>query len=341
MQKPSFFYRNIRAGELLELFLVAAVFSVLTTRFILHLTGYPSLGGSHFHIAHLLYGGSLMVISLILLMAFLGSRIQRIASVVGGIGFGLFIDELGKFITRDNNYFFEPTIGLIYLVFVILFLLFRSLGQYRRLSESEQLLNTVMMIQEVVLNDLDEAERNRALEYLSQVHDRHPLVAPLRQVLRSMPPPPEKAPSAWQRWGHGVERWYRRIIETKLAITVIDLVFVVKAAVFLVAVTPEVLELFSSRADLYNLALISSLQFVSTAVATGFIIVGVVRIRQSRIIAYNLFIKSLLIDIFITQFFAFYLYQFNALPGFLLNVVLYVILRFLLRQERRLQLTRR
>jgi len=33
-----------------------------------------------------------------------------------------FIDELGKFITSDNNYFFQPTISLIYIVFIIIFL---------------------------------------------------------------------------------------------------------------------------------------------------------------------------------------------------------------------------
>lgn len=44
---------------------------------------------------------------------------QRLCALIGGIGFGLFIDELGKFITRDNNYFFQPTIGLIYAVFAI------------------------------------------------------------------------------------------------------------------------------------------------------------------------------------------------------------------------------
>lgn len=341
MHRPSFLYRNIRAGELLELFLVAAVFSVLTTRFFLHLTGYPSVGGSRFHIAHMLYGGSLMVIALVLLMAFLGSRVQRIASVVGGIGFGLFIDELGKFITRDNNYFYQPTIGLIYIVFVVLFLIFRTLGQHRRLSDRENLLNAVMVLQEVVLHDLDAAERNRALAYLRHVHDRHPLVVALKQALRSMQPTAEEMPTVWERWGHGIERWYRRIIETRAAITVIDLVFVVKALIFLLAVVPEVLELFQSTADLHHLAIISTLQFISSGVSGGFVVAGIIRIRQSRLTAYDLFIKSLLIDIFVTEFFSFEVHQFAALPGFLLNVGLYIVLRFLMRQERRLLLRRR
>ena len=316
---------------------MSAVATVLMTRFILRLSGYPSVGGSHFHIAHVLDGGLLMAVALVLMMAFLGSRVQRLASVIGGIGFGLFIDELGKFITRDNNYFYQPTIGLIYIVFIVLFLIFRSLGQQRHLSEREHLLNAVMVLQEVVLNDLDEAERNRALAYLKRVPDRHPLVVALKQALRSMQPE-EDRPTLWQRWGRGVERWYRRVIETRAAIAVIDLIFIVKAAAFLLAVIPEVLELFQSTADLHGLATISALQFISSAVSGGFVLAGVIRIRRSRLAAYDLFIKSLLIDIFVTEFFAFEAHQLAALPGFLLNVGLYIVLRFLMRQERRLML---
>ena len=340
MHRPTFLYRNIRAGELLELFLVSAVFSLLTTRFILHLTGYPSVGGRHFHIAHVLEGGVLMAVALVLLLAFLGSQVQRIASVIGGIGFGLFIDELGKFITRDNNYFYQPTIGLIYIVFVILFMIFRSLGQQRRLSEREYLLNAVMVLQEVVIHNLDEAERNRALRYLRRVHDRHPLVVALTQALRSMEPV-EDTPTPLERWRRRVEHGYSRVIETRAAITVIDLVFIGKAVVFLWAVVPEVLALVGVGNALSTTnGLASTLQLISSAVSGGFVVAGVLKIRQSRLAAYDLFIKSLLIDIFVTEFFSFEIHQFAALPGFLFSVALYVVVRFLMRQERRLQLRR-
>ena len=45
---------------------------------------------------------------------------------MGGLGFGLFIDKLAKFITSDNNYFFRPAIALIYAIFVLLLLWWRS-----------------------------------------------------------------------------------------------------------------------------------------------------------------------------------------------------------------------
>ena len=48
---------------------------------------------------------------------------------IAGAGFGTFIDELGKFITRDHDYFFRPTAGLLYVIFVLLFLAFRALDR--------------------------------------------------------------------------------------------------------------------------------------------------------------------------------------------------------------------
>ena len=68
-----------------------------------------------------------MMVALLMIFSFLGRHIQRVAAVVGGLGFGTFIDELGKFLTEDNNYFFEPAIMLIYLIFIGLYLFLRSI----------------------------------------------------------------------------------------------------------------------------------------------------------------------------------------------------------------------
>src|SRR5437762_2552671 len=137
------------------------VAALLSVRFFLGLTGFPRLGGGGVHIAHMLWGGGLMVAALLVLLGYLGQRIRRTAAVVGGVGFGLFIDELGKFITSDNNYFYRPAIALIYVIFVLLFLWWRSLERHRTWSEETYLANALMLLQDTAMHDLDTAEMSR------------------------------------------------------------------------------------------------------------------------------------------------------------------------------------
>ena len=143
--------RRSDGGELLERFLVSGIVSVLVIRWALALTGYPKLGGGGLHIAHMLWGGLLMLTAITLSLAFLGARVQRLSALLGGVGFGVFIDELGKFLTRDNNYFFRPTVGLIYAIFIILYLLFNSLSRVTRLTRREYELNALAQLEEAVL----------------------------------------------------------------------------------------------------------------------------------------------------------------------------------------------
>jgi hypothetical protein len=81
--------RNAEGGQLFEAFLVAAVSTVLLGRWLLDLTGYPRLGGSGLHVAHLLWGGLLMLLALLLMLLFLDRRVQYAAAVVSGVGFGI------------------------------------------------------------------------------------------------------------------------------------------------------------------------------------------------------------------------------------------------------------
>jgi len=77
--------RNLAGADLVEAFLIAAVVAVLTLRTFLAATGYPQVGGSRLHIAHLLYGGLGMLVAIMMLLL-VGSRVQ--ASPPGSAGSG-------------------------------------------------------------------------------------------------------------------------------------------------------------------------------------------------------------------------------------------------------------
>jgi hypothetical protein len=109
--------------------------TVILVRAYLEMTGYPQVGDSTYHIAHLLWGGLLMFVAMVLLLIWANPWLLSLTAVMGGIGAGLFIDEVGKFITKDVNYFYRPAIAIIYVSFVGLFGVIRWLSRSRFSAE--------------------------------------------------------------------------------------------------------------------------------------------------------------------------------------------------------------
>jgi hypothetical protein len=147
--------RDSDAPDNLELLLVVAVATILINRAFLSLTGYPRIAFGHFHIAHMLWGGLLMLVSLVMILHYWNPSVRRMAAFISGIGFGLFIDELGKFITKDNDYFFKPTIAIIYVIFVIIYLSFRRMRKAGPMAEKERELNRMLRSE---MSDTQETE---------------------------------------------------------------------------------------------------------------------------------------------------------------------------------------
>src|SRR2546430_15346821 len=98
MEKPlarPFFIRNLDAGKLLETFLVSAVAAFLGVRFFLGGTGFPRLGSGGLHIAHMLWGGALMVAGGPPLVCFPWDRGPGGPGRVGRVGVGPLARPLG------------------------------------------------------------------------------------------------------------------------------------------------------------------------------------------------------------------------------------------------------
>ena len=160
------FVRSIYADSLLENFFVSAVAAVLAIRSYLAVTGYPQLTFGSFHIAHLVWGGLFMLVALMLLLSSVNYRSRAVAAVVGGIGFGAFLDELGKFVTSDNNYFFRPAVAVIYVVFIVIFLAIRTIGRERPLTRGQSLTGAFEIALQGNLSGLHPEQQEEALELL-------------------------------------------------------------------------------------------------------------------------------------------------------------------------------
>ena len=155
--------RRLDADRYLFLVLLGFGGSIVLTRLYLELTGYPTVGGDTLHIAHAVWGGLLLFVGGMLPLALANRSALPVAALATGIGAGLFVDEIGKFITVDNDYFFAAAAPVAYAVFVLaLWAYFRVRGQ-RDPSPASELHAALELLGDVVDRDLSRSDR-RELE---------------------------------------------------------------------------------------------------------------------------------------------------------------------------------
>ncbi|MDL2342002.1 MAG: hypothetical protein QFB87_02915 [Patescibacteria group bacterium] len=337
MKRPVF-YRSVDARDNLELFLVSAVSSLLLVRFYLYLTGYPQVGSGSLHIAHVLFGGLFMLAAIVIGLSFLGRRTQRLVAILGGIGFGVFIDELGKFVTRDNNYFFRPTIGIIYAIFISLYLLFNFISKASKLTSIEYQLNAMLQLEEAVREDLDPREKRHIKQLLAKADQSSIITQELQALLARLETVPAPTPRIIRKFVSKLDRGYRHFWQRRNSSQLIGVLFIVEAFIFLLVVLASIVNNFDTVRDFlkgnnsYGQELIIG-QLVSSAFVAGYAIVGAVRLRSSRAEAFEQFRRATLVNLFLTEFFIFSRIQFGAIPSFLVNLVLLIALRYALHQE--------
>jgi hypothetical protein len=103
---------------------VSFVVAVVGTRWFLQATGYPQVGGGELHVTHMLWGGLALVIAALLGLVVSAAWVPTVMAILTGAGTGLFIDEVGKFITASNDYFYPLAAPLIYGLVLALALVF-------------------------------------------------------------------------------------------------------------------------------------------------------------------------------------------------------------------------
>ena len=333
--------RYVQLGELQDTFLISAVGMILVIRLQLFLTNYPSLGGGKLHIAHLLWGGLLMMIALGLLFTLIGRRWRQPAAVLGGAGFGFFIDEVGKFVTSDNDYFYKPSAAIIYIVFICLYFAARWTRERRGFTDEEQVASALDLFTDATVRGFNEREKRRALRLLEDAK-AHPLTEPLRELIERAPAGPELPPSRFARFAGGARRrygrWSRQRWFRRLVIGIMVAFATLQALVVLLVVVAGVSDLLGIGTLKLDLTVAQAGETISDVVAAALALVGLERLREGHTLAgYGWFDRALLVELFVGQVFAYIDTSFIATWGFLVCLALLVSLRFMIREEQRLQ----
>ncbi|MEP6807753.1 MAG: hypothetical protein ABI978_04055, partial [Chloroflexota bacterium] len=166
--------RREGADRYLFLTLVSFASTVLATRAVLELTGFPRIGGGELHIAHALFGGVFLFIAALLPIILAGRTIYRASAVLGGVGIGLFIDEVGKFITAQNDYFYPAAAPLIYATFLLAVLIYLRVRRRVQPDARSLLLTSLQLVEEAVDGDLQANERDVLRRRLKAATERAP-----------------------------------------------------------------------------------------------------------------------------------------------------------------------
>ena len=154
--------------------LVSFAVTVIGTRWFLSVTGFPQIGGGDLHIAHAVWGAAALFAAALLPILLAGRFVYLSAAALAGIGIGLFIDEIGKFITAENDYFYPAAAPIIYATFLLAVLVWLRARAPDDPDPRSQLLTALELFEESVEGDLQRAERDELRERLVSAAARAP-----------------------------------------------------------------------------------------------------------------------------------------------------------------------
>jgi len=267
--------------------------------------------------------------AMLLQIGFIDRQTEQASAVIGGLGFGTFIDEIGKFVTSDNDYFYRPAVALIYATFVVAFLVTRTFVGQRRLGEREALANAMRLLgaeSDGAIEPDDRARIVRLLDRATQDSERTRLARQYLAALRSERERPSFVERIRQRLADAYEAlmampWVNR----GMTIGVVAYAVLAVIGVGLVVVVANPTNATASVATITQLG--------STIAGAALIGRGVLSLPTSRIDAYRWFTRGILVWILITQVFVFYSSELAGLGGLVVDLAAYGSLRYAIQRE--------
>jgi len=202
------------AGRYMVLVLVSFAVSVSVTRLFLSITGYPQIGGSELHIAHVLWGGLMLFIAALLPLLISNRRAYRAAAILAGVGIGLFIDEVGKFITQQNDYFYPAAAPIIYIFFMLTVLLVLQAQRREKATVRAKFCKVLETLQDWIYSPLEKKDQVLLIERLKNIKASADsdilsgLATDILNVVEGDPrPAPADRPDRWRLYIQELDQW--------------------------------------------------------------------------------------------------------------------------------------
>jgi hypothetical protein len=210
--------RRKAARKYVLLVVISMAASVGVTRLFLELTGYPQVAGGELHIAHLLWGGLLIFLAALMTLILYNRWVYGAAAIMTGLGIGLFIDEVGKVITRSNDYFYPAAAPIVYVLFLGAVRLYVRVRQPAPQDPRAVMYCVLEDMNEVLDRNLDTDERADLLSGLAfvQANASDPDLARLSRTMTEFLswdelhtiPPPETWAVCLRRWAQSTVTRY-------------------------------------------------------------------------------------------------------------------------------------
>ena len=314
--------RSYVLGQQLDTFLVCAASAVVINRALLIALGYPQIGSRKpggIHISHSIYGGFAMMIATCVAIAFLAPATRWFVAIVGGFGFGWYVDELGKYVS-NAGYLFKPALALIYIVFILMFLVFRAMAARAYLPD-DALVNALESLKAASLGSLDDRQRRDALLRLERLGPDSSFATRVHELLADAPATPPRPPGLVRRTRTRIREWYTEWTRSRSFTTILDVFFVVLAVGSVSEVVGFTLE--GPGFDKPSARIATG----AAAFAGVLVIIGIVQLRRNRLEAYRWFDRAMLVRILVVNVFLFQQQQFAATIGLAVDLVVWAMLR--------------
>lgn len=329
------------ASDLVMTMMSWALVTVLGTRFYLQLRGWPTISFGEWHIAHVLWGGLLMIIAMMAVISTYGQKMLRIATVVFGVGWGLFIDEIGKYLTKDNDYWFQPAIIFIYISFVGLFLIYRYLDKHEKKDTKSNIYSVLAQLESVAEGELTKKQKIKILSKIDEAAKTETdpktiyFIKELRGFIKRSKTIKKEKTEIWTSILNFVNQFsYKKIFKKKLVmigLIIYSGIYAIDKIIdaYKILTNPDKLELikqfyytydFFSKTDIYMIVL----KIIFDVIVSVLFILGLLTIANKKMQkGLRYYQWALLIIIFLSSVFKFYFEQFGGVIELAASILVY------------------